>query len=76
MARWDNIWNSLETRFKVVIEIAFLWKIRDKLWQGVIRGDKMWQDVITFEVGWKLNLKLSLKLLFYERLGINCDKVW
>ena len=31
MARSDNILRNLETKFKVVIEITFLWKIGDNL---------------------------------------------
>ena len=48
MARCDNILSSLKTKFKVLIEITFLWKIKDKVSEGVIRGDKMRKDVITF----------------------------
>ena len=49
--RWygyDNILRSLGTEFKVVTGIAFISKMGDKKWPGVIKPDMMWQDVKAF----------------------------
>ena len=76
VARCFKILRSLCTKFKVVIEITFLLNTGGKVWKGVLKRDKIWEDVTTFQQAWLLNLKLSFTLLFYQRCGIKCGKVW
>ena len=67
MARKDNILSSLGTKYKIVSDITFISKMAKKVWEGVRRHDKIGQNVIPFYGAWELNLKMSLKLLFYIR---------
>ena len=46
------------------------------VWGGVIRRDKMMLDVTTFWGDCIQNVKLSLTLALYQKLGIKCGQVW